>query len=59
MFSEGMEVCYQSKCGVIDFVCEYYCVLRIPSRSKNYSPARLLIYPEYYSKVEVLKDSGK
>lgn len=58
-FFEGMEVCYQSKCGIIDFVSEYYVVLKLPAANSSLNSARLLIFPEYYKKVEVLKDSGK
>ena len=59
MFVEGTEVEYEGHFGVIAFICDDYSVLKLPAVGKNNNPARLLIFKKYYSKVTVLKDSGR
>lgn len=59
MFSLGMEVSYHGKCGIVDFIDDAYIVIKLPAASPKRSHARLIVYPEFYKKVEVLKDSGK
>jgi hypothetical protein len=59
MFVEGSEVEYQGHFGIIDFQCDDYSVLKLPAVGKGNNPARLLIFKKYYSKVTVLKDSGR
>jgi len=59
MFVEGTEVEYNGHFGVIAFICDDYSVLKLPAVGKGNNSARLLIFKQYYSKVTVLKDSGR
>jgi hypothetical protein len=58
IFSEKTEVTYRGMFGVIDFVCDSYVVVQIPS-VKNRNPARLIVFREYYKEIEILKASSK
>lgn len=58
MFVEESEVIYRGMCGVIDFVCEKYVVIRLPAVS-GYSSPRILVYPENQKEIIVSKDSQK
>ena len=58
MFAEKSEVVYRGMCGVIDFVCEQYVVIKLPS-SSGYSSPRILVYPENQKEIIVFKDSQK
>ena len=58
MFAEKTEVIYRGMCGVIDFVCDQYVVIRLPPVS-GYSAPRILVYPEYQKEIIVSKDSQK
>jgi hypothetical protein len=57
-FAEGTEVIYKGKCGVIDFVCETYVVVKVPS-APNRNPARLIVFRHNYKQLEILKASTK
>ena len=59
MFAEKMEVSYKGMCGIIDFVCDTYVVVELPSKSSKLNGARLVVYRENYKKIEVIKDSGR
>ncbi len=59
IFSEKTEVTYRGMFGVIDFVCDSYVVVQIPSASSGRNPARLIVFREYYKEMEILKASGK
>ena len=54
-----MEVKYRNMCGIIDFVCDWYIVLKLPPASKKHNSPKLLIYTEYQKEIVVLKDSEK
>lgn len=58
MFAEKSEVVYRRMCGVIDFVCEQYVVIKLPP-SSGYSSPRILVYPENQKEIIVFKDSQK
>jgi hypothetical protein len=58
MFAEGTEVEYNGHFGIIAFICDEYSVIKLPAAGKNNS-ARLLVFKQYYSKVNILKDSGR
>jgi hypothetical protein len=58
IFSEGTAVIYKGMYGVIDFVCDYYVVIQIPTQVNQNSP-RLLVYREYYKDISIQKASTK
>lgn len=58
MFVEKSEVIYRGMCGVIDFVCDQYVVIRLPAVS-GYSSPRILVYPEHQKEIIAFKDSQK
>ena len=58
-FYQGLEVKYKQHVGFIDFVCEKYvtiCLKEFGEKSRNVC---LLIYPEHWKEVELLKQSEK
>lgn len=57
-FAEGTKVIYKGKSGVIDFVCETYVVVRVPSVPGR-NPARLLVFRYNYKDIEIAKASTK
>lgn len=57
-FALGAEVEYGGLCGIIAFICDEYSILKLPAVGGN-NPARLVIFKQYYSKVNVLKDSER
>jgi hypothetical protein len=59
MFVEKTEVIYKDMCGIVDFVCDKYLVLKFPPASDKYNSARLLVYRENFNQVKCLKDSEK
>lgn len=59
MFVEKTEVFYNKMGGVIDFVCEYYIVIKVPPASKKHNSARLVVYPDCYDMVKVIKESDR
>lgn len=58
IYSEGTEIIYKDLCGIIDFVCESYVVLKMKS-DQTRSPPRLLIYRECMKEIKILKESSK
>ena len=58
IFSEGTAVIYKEMCGVIDFVCDHYVVVRLPAQP-NRNSARLLVFREYYKQITIQKASTK
>lgn len=58
IFSEGTEVTYNGKCGVIDFVDESYVVVQFPP-APDRSPPRVLVFRENYKQLEIAKASTK
>jgi hypothetical protein len=58
-FYSGLSVKYRDNVGVVDFVCEKYitiCINRLEHRSKDVC---LLVYPEQWKEVQLLKQSEK
>jgi hypothetical protein len=58
-FYSGLNVKYMDNVGVVDFVCEKYitiCIDRLGHRSKDVC---LLIYPNQWKNVQLLKQSEK
>lgn len=58
IFSENTEVTYREMSGVIDFVCNSYVVLKLPSKPDR-NPARLIVFRENYKDIQILKASNK
>jgi hypothetical protein len=57
-FAEGTEVIYKGSYGVIDFVCETYIVVKVPSVPDR-NPARLIVFRHDYKQLEIAKASTK
>ena len=57
-FSRGNEVIYRQMNGVIDFVCDDYVVVEIPS-DRDRNPARLLVLRHNYEQLQISKASMK
>jgi hypothetical protein len=58
-FYSGLNVKYREQIGVVDFVCEKYitvCIKTFEHKSKNVC---LLIYPQQWKEVQLLKQSEK
>ncbi len=55
--NEGDFVEYKSHRGVIDFICEHYCVLQLPPNGNRSAP-RLLIYKEFQGSISVLESKA-
>jgi len=58
-FYQGLTVKYKNHVGVVDFVCEKYitiCIDRLGHRSKDVC---LLVYPQQWKDVQLLKQSEK
>lgn len=54
IFLEGTDVIYENMSGVITFVGTSYVVIDIPNSRENCSCAKLLVYSENYSKIEII-----
>jgi hypothetical protein len=57
-FAEGTEVIYNDMQGVIGFVGNTYVVFQIKTKESSKSPG-LLVYPENYKNIQILKASEK
>jgi hypothetical protein len=58
-FYSGLNVKYKDHVGVVDFVCEKYitiCIDKLEHRSKDVC---LLVYPQHWKNVQLLKESEK
>lgn len=58
IFSEGTEVIYKEMCGMIDFICDHYVVIKLNPKP-NSNSARLIVYGENYKQIQILKASEK
>ena len=52
--NEGDFVQYRKHKGVVDFICEHYCVLQLPPHSNRSAP-RLLVFREFQDNITVLE----
>jgi len=58
-FYEGLNVKYREQVGVVDFVCEKYitiCINQLEHRSRDVC---LLVYPQQWKEIQLLKQSEK
>ena len=58
MFSVGMEIEYDGNYGVVDFIDTEYIRIMLPGKEGRSSP-RLLIFPKFFDRIKILKDSEK
>ncbi len=58
IFAENTQVIYKGMCGVIDFVCDNYVVVKLPA-APDRNPPRVLVFRHYYKDIEILKASTK
>ncbi len=58
IFAENTQVIYKGMCGVIDFICDHYVVIKLsPAPDRN--PPRLLVFRYNYKDIEISKASTK
>jgi hypothetical protein len=58
-FYSGLDVKYRDHVGVVEFICDQYitiCIKRLEHRSKDVC---LLVYPQDWKEVQLLKQSEK
>jgi hypothetical protein len=58
-FYQGLNVKYRDHVGVVEFICDQYitiCIKRLEHRSKDVC---LLVYPQDWKEVQLLKQSEK
>ena len=55
--NEGDFIEYKGHRGVIDFICEHYCVLQLPPNDNRSAP-RLLVYKEFQEGISVLESKA-
>lgn len=58
IFSLNTEVFYRQMYGKIDFICESYLIVELTAVSGR-KPSRLIVYPENYKNIELIKESTK
>lgn len=58
IFSLNTEVFYKQMYGKIDFICESYLIIQVAEVSGR-KPSRMIIHPENYKNIELIKESTK
>jgi hypothetical protein len=58
IFSPNTEVFYNQLYGKINFICENYLIIELPAVTGR-KPARLIVFPENYKRIELVKASTK
>jgi hypothetical protein len=58
-FAEGIEVYYRGTYGVVDFVCEKYIRVCINKTEDRLKDVCLLVYPNQFDEVTLVKESNK
>ncbi len=59
IFAENTQVIYKGTCGVIDFICDEYIVVKLPAAAPDRNPPRLLVFRDNYKDIEIAKASTK
>lgn len=60
LFTEGLEVYYKQTFGIIRFVCDEYITVCIKTFPKErVRDICLIVYPEQYQYIELIKESTK
>jgi hypothetical protein len=58
-FYSGLNVKYRNQIGVVDFVCEKYITICIDKSGHRSKDVCLLVYPNQWKDVQLLKESEK
>jgi len=58
-FYLGLEVKYKNHIGVVNFVCEKYITVCIKTYEHRSRDVCLLVYPDQWKEVQLLKESEK
>ena len=58
-FYSGLNVKYKDHVGVVDFVCEKYITICINQSENRLKEVCILVYPQYWKEVQLLKQSEK
>ena len=58
-FYSGLDVKYKEQVGFIDFVCEKYITICIKTFEHRSRDVCLLVYPQQWKDVQLLKESEK
>ena len=58
-FAKGIEVYYDGIYGVVDFVCEKYIIVCINTTEDRLIDVCLLVYPNQFDEVTLVKESNK
>lgn len=59
MFTKDSEAIYKGMCGIISFVGDTYIIFKVPPANPERNAALLLVYPQNYKEVKLMKDSDK
>lgn len=59
MFSAGLEVYYKNNHGYVDFVCEKYITICISEGITKDRNVCMLVYPNEYKQIKLVKESNK
>ena len=58
-FYSGLNVRYKNHIGVVNFVCEKYITVCIKTYEHRSRDVCLLVYPDQWKQVQLLKESEK
>ena len=58
-FYSGLDVKYKDHVGVVNFVCEKYITICIKTFEHKSRDVCLLVYPQQWKEVQLLKESEK
>jgi len=58
-FAKGVEVYYNGTYGVVDFICEKYITICINKAENKLKDVCLLVYPNQYGDITLVKESNK
>ena len=58
-YYEGLEINYQGQNGTVRFVCDSYITMCIHLNEEKYRDVCIVIHPDRYSEITLLKQSTK
>ena len=58
-FSKGLEVYYEERYGVVDFICEQYITVCVRVMNHKSRDVCILVYPDRFHLVKLAKESEK
>jgi hypothetical protein len=56
IFTEGIQVKYKNRTGVIEFVCEEYVTVCVKTYEDTYRTVCMLVYPDQWKNIEIVGD---